>query len=169
MTPKELNNLDEEEIKKIIQEASDQKLDKYKYNSKGLKKAKAKVKKNPDHVLVEYLTQNYLVRWKACKIVAGNIIVVDNKVHILNPRLVWRDGKEVIYIVREIDRLPVSNIDYDKLIASKRITVNDAVIIKAIVGAIQKTGMPEQQKKMIIWIVIIGIGLLLGYVFFIKK
>lgn len=166
MKREELNNLSEDEIKRILEEAKDPKLEKFKYNSKGYKKAKAKLKSNPDHVLVEYLSQNYIIRWKACKIISGNIIVVDNKVHLLNPRLVWRDGKETVYIVREIDRLPVSNIDYDKLIRQNRITVNDAVVIKAILGAVQKPGMSDQAKKWIIWVVIGVVALIVAYLFF---
>lgn len=169
MNKNQVDNLNEEEIKKLIQEASDPKIERMKRNSKSFKRASAKVKKNADHILVEYLTQNYTIRWKACKIVAGNIIVVENKVHIVNPRLVWRDGKEVVYIVREIDRLPISNVDYDKLIKQNRITINDAVIIKAIVGAIQKQAISEQAKKWIIWVVVLVIAAFLGYIFFLKK
>jgi hypothetical protein len=166
MNKEEFKELNEEEIKKILEEAQDPKLEKFKYNSKGYKKAKAKVKKNPDHILVQYLRQNYTISWKACKIVSGNIVVVDNKVHLVNPRLVWRDGKETVYIIREIDRLPVSNIDYDKLIKNGRITVNDAVVIKAILGAVQKQGMTEQAKKYIVWIVVIVVALIVAYIFF---
>ena len=128
-----------------------------------------KSSKKADHVLVEYLTQKYTVRRMLVKVVAGNILVIDNKVHMINPRDVWRDGKSVWYKIREIDRLPISNRDYDKLIRQKRITVNDAVVIKAIVGAIQKKELTTVAKKWIIWIIIGAVAAFLVYVFFIAK
>ena len=128
-----------------------------------------KSSKKADHVLVEYLTQKYTVRRMLVKVVAGNILVIDNKVHMINPRDVWRDGKNVWYKIREIDRLPISNRDYDKLIRQKRITVNDAVVIKAIVGAIQKKELTTVAKKWIIWIIIGAVAAFLVYVFFIAK
>ena len=128
-----------------------------------------KSRKKPEHILVEYLTQKYTVRRLLCRIVGGNIIVVDNKVHMINPRDAWRDGKNMWYKIREIDRLPISNRDYDKLIRQKRITVNDAVVIKAIVGAIQKKETTAAAKKWIIWIILGAVALFLIYVFFIAK
>jgi hypothetical protein len=134
-----------------------------------MNKLEKKSNKKADHVLVEYLTQKYTVRRMLVKVVAGNILVIDNKVHMINPRDVWRDGKNVWYKIREIDRLPISNRDYDKLIKQKRITVNDSVVIKAIVGAIQKKEVTEVAKKWIIWIFIGAIAAFLVYVFFIAK
>lgn len=128
-----------------------------------------KSNKKADHVLVEYLTQKYTVRRMLVKVVAGNILVIDNKVHMINPRDVWRDGKNVWYKIREIDRLPISNRDYDKLIRQKRITVNDAVVIKAIVGAIQKKELTTVAKKWIIWLIIGAVAAFLIYIFFIAK
>ncbi len=126
-------------------------------------------KSNADKVLVEYLTQKQTVRRMLCKVVAGNIIVIDNKVHMLNPKDTWRDGKSIWYKIREIDRLPVSNRDYDKLIRQKRITVNDAVVIKAIVGAIQKKELGKEAKKWIIWIIVLAVAGFLAYIFFFAK
>jgi len=141
---------------------------KYKKPAK-MKRLEKSSDKKPDHVLIEYLTQRYTVRRMLVKIVAGNIVVIDNKVHILNPRDQYRDGKYMWYKMREIDRLPISNRDYDKLIKQGRITVNDAVVIKAIVGAIQKKEMSAQAKKWIVWLIILGVVGLIVYIFFFAK
>lgn len=145
-------NLDELE-KKI--ELTDKKVDEYKW--KKPRRATALEKKSDkkfDHVLVEYLTARYMVRRLLVKVVAGNLAVIDNKVHILNPRDVWRDGKYMWYKIREIDRLPISNRDYDKMIRQKRMTINDSVVIKAIVGAIEKKEPPKIATKWLLYIVI---------------
>jgi len=156
------NKLGEERIKKLIEESKDNKSLKYKYKDKGkIRRLEKKADKKPDHVLVMYFTQKYTIRHLLCKVLGGNIIVVDNKVHLINPRFVWRRGKSVWYCIREIDRLPISNVDYDKLIEQKRITVNDAPVIKAILGAVQKKEVSAEAKKWIIWIVI-GIVVVVG-------
>jgi hypothetical protein len=128
-----------------------------------------KAGKKADSVPVEYLTQKNTVRRLLCKVVSGDLIVVDNKVHRLNPRDLWRDGKTLWYKIREIDRLPISNRDYDKLINQKRITVNDSVVIKAILGAVQKKESPLANKKWIIWLIILGVVAVVGYMIFFAK
>lgn len=122
-----------------------------------VKKLEKNSMKKPDHVLVEYLTRNYTVRRMLCKLISGDLVIVDNKVHIINPRDSWRDGKFIWYKIREIDRLSISNRDYDKLLQQKRLTVNDAPIIKAILGAVQQQQKPLEKKKWLILIIIIAV------------
>jgi hypothetical protein len=111
--------------------------------------------KSPDHVLVQYLTVKQQILFKLCKIVSGNLIVIKNKVHVLNPNRTWRYGKHIWYIVREIDRKPVSNVDYNKVIARGDDTDADVPLIKAVLGAVQK--QQTMDKKNIWMIVIIAI------------
>lgn len=163
-------NLEEIEKKLEYKEIEDEKVRSWKWKKpRRMKSLEKKTLKKPEHILVEYLTQKYTVRRLLCKVVGGNIVVIDNKVHIINPRDVWRDGKSVWYKIREIDRLPISNRDYDKLIKQKRITVNDAVVIKAIVGAIQKKEVSAATRKWIIWLIIGAVAAVMIYIFFFAK
>jgi len=107
--------------------------------------------KKQDTVLVQYLTQKYQMQFKLCKIVQGNLIVVNNKVHILNPKYSWRYGKHLWYIVREIDRMPVSNKDYDAVKRRRDDTEADVPLIKAVLGAVQKPSIPGGKSA---WIII---------------
>jgi len=122
-----------------------------------------KIKRMPDYVVSQYLTQNKDVIWKLCKVVSGNIIVVNNKAHIINPKYLWRFGKYFWYIHREIDRMPVSNEDYDKVKFRKDDTEADVPLIKAVLGAIQKQSALKKPNIGIIIgvIVVIIIGLIL--------
>lgn len=121
---------------------------------KALKRLAKRADKNLDLVLVVYLTQKYQVLFKVCKVVSGNIIVVNNKAHVLNPKEIWRHKKMMWYIIREIDRRPVSNRDYDKVKKRKEDTEADAPLLKAVFGALQKKkGLDLQGKN--IWIIII--------------
>jgi len=130
------------------------------------KKSINKANKLPDSVVTQYLTQKRDIRFKVCKIVSGNIIVVNNKVHKINPKYLWRYGKNFWYIHREIDREPVSNEDYDLVRERKDDTDADVPLIKAVLGAIQK---PATGIKGNWWIaIIIGAVVIAGLIIFLK-
>ena len=116
--------------------------------------------KKPDKVLVFYLSQKYEVTLRLESIVSGNLVVINNKVHVLNPKRMWRYGKWPVYIIREIDRKPVSNLDYDKVKARRDDTEADVPLIKAVLGAVQKKETPEKRNMTIaiIIIVIVAVG-----------
>jgi len=122
-------------------------------------------KKRTDHVIIQYLTQKYTVRWLLQKVVGGNVVIIDNKVHELNPRNMFRDGKRTWYIIKEIDRKPVSNEDYDRVKARGDSTEADVPLIKAVLGAVQKKPMLENKNIIIVVGVIIIAGIVL-WVFF---
>jgi len=108
--------------------------------------------KLPDSIVTQYLTQKGEIRFKTQRIVSGNIIVVNNKAHKLNPKYLWKFGKKYWYIHREIDRRPVSNEDYEEVKNSHNDTDSDVVLIKAVLGAMQKP-KKEIKSKWIVWIV----------------
>ncbi len=118
--------------------------------------------------MVQYLTSDYDIKFKLCKIVSGNLVVVENKVHILNPRMVWRLGKNSFYILREIDRKPVSNEDYDDVRERGDDTDADVPLIKAVLGAVQKTGGFNAPSKNTIIIIAIIAAVVIGAVLFMK-
>ena len=119
--------------------------------------------KKDDYIVVQYLTQKYDIKFKLCKIISGNLIVVNNKVHKLNPKMMWKHGKYQWYIHREIDRRPVSNEDLNKVIKAGESTENDVVLIKAVLGAIQRNKQLEGKNIA----AIIGILVVVGIVLFV--
>ena len=129
------------------------------------KKSLRQIKKKPGYIVTQYLGQDGKQRFKVCPIVSGNIIVVNNKAHKINPKAIWRYGKQSWYIHREIDRRPVTNEDYEKVKASKNDTDSDNVLIKAVLGAIMKP-KKEVKKSIIIWIVIIAVAAIVGFIIF---
>jgi len=122
----------------IILKSKDKKTAKGNKTPKILKKLMKKKKKKPGYVVVQYLTVNYEVKFILSKIISGNLVVVANKVHKLNPDKIWRLGKDSCYILREIDRHPVSNDDYEQVRARGDDTDGDVPLIKAVLGAVQK-------------------------------
>lgn len=146
----------------ILEERLSRKKKEFKLPFKARRLAKLSMKK-PNQVLVQYLTQKYQIKFMLKTIVSGNLIVVANKVHVLNPKKVWRYGKHIWYIIREIDRIPVSNEDYDEVKGRKDDTEADVPLIKAAVGAVQKQQIIADKK---VWIIIAVIAAIVIIVFF---
>jgi hypothetical protein len=122
-------------------------------------------KKKPEYIVIQYLTLKYQIRFLLARVVGGDIIVVNNKVHKINPKAIYRYGKKMWYIIREIDRLPVSNIDYNKVKKRGDDTESDVPLIKAVLGAIKKPN-PLQSKNLWIIIAIAVIGFIVFFTFF---
>lgn len=122
-------------------------------------------KKLPTHIVTQYLGQDGNIKFRNTPIVSGNIIVINNKAHKLNPKDIWRFGKQSWYIHREISRNPVSNQDYEQVQKDGNDTDSDVVLIKAVLGAIMKP-KKEMKKNAIIWIIVIAVVALLGLIFF---
>ena len=121
-----------------------------KFKDRKFERLSKRSKKKPDFVLVQYLRNNRTVDFKLVKIVSGNIIVIDNKGHELNPKDTWIRGKHTWYIVREKDTQPVSIRDRPQGFS----TDDHPVLIKMILGAVSKKEVTQANKKMI--------GLLIG-------
>jgi len=123
--------------------------------------------KAKDKALVIYLTRNGIMEMpKLLPVVSGNLIYTHGRLFELHPKAIWRFGKYNVFIIREIDRLPVSNLDYDKLRKDERLTDNAEAIIKYIMAAKLVPAGPKF-NKVLLWIVgIIVVGLV---IFFIVK
>lgn len=145
----------EERVKELEQERdklSKDKKKKFKLLSV-LKKLSKKSLNKDDYVLVQYLNLKQQVDFKLCRIVSGDIVIIGNKAHELDPRDVWRHKKDLWYIIREIDRKPVSNRDFDKVYKRNDNTSEDVPLIKAILGAINKNKDKSANKNVVLWII----------------
>ncbi len=145
-----------------ITKSEDEKTKNFKFNDRKFKMLSKKSKKKPDYVLVQYLRNNRTIDFKLCRIISGNIIVIDNKGHELNPRHTWIRNKHIWYIIREKDTRPVS---VNNPITGSS-TDDHPVLIKMVLGAVQKKESVKDAKKIatiIIAVVILGI---IGWVIF---
>lgn len=119
----------------------------------------------PNTIVVLYLNkQGYMEPPIVTKIIDGDVIVIKQKVHFFDPKSMWlhQIGKNIhkIYIVREIDRLPVNNLDAEQIKASTRSTLNDETLFKYILS--QKSD--DKIPKKVPWgiIIIVGVVLIIG-------
>lgn len=164
-TVKETNDEDkmkylEEELDKILLEKSqDATTNKNKWKPRKLDSLHKKSIKKPEYILVQYLRNNHTMSFQLSKVISGNIIVIDNKGHELNPKLVWRHGKYFWYIVPEWDKEPIGPRYLEKIKKLQRSTENHPILVKMVLGAVQKKD--EQKNKAKIGWIIAGLGVLL--------
>lgn len=165
---KPLNKIQRLKKALIVAKSKDKKTLKKRKIPKRLKSLMKKMKKKSGYVVVEYLTANYEIKFMLCKIVSGNLVVVDNKVHKLNPDKIWRLGKDSCYILREIDRHPVSNDDYEQVRARGDDTDADVPLIKAVLGAVQKSKTSAETNKNTMIIVGIVVAVVIAAVLLLR-
>lgn len=156
----------EKKLEKIILEQSKDKLTKEnKFDIKKIDNLYKKQAKKPEYVLVQYLRNNHRMDFQLTKVVSGNIIVIDNKGHTLNPKLVWRHGKYFWYIVGEWDKEPIGPRYLEKIKELERSTDNHPILMKMVLGAIQKKE-DIKAKKNLGWIIgLAAAGLVLWMIF----
>ena len=141
-----------------------------------LNRMSKKASRKDDEVVAQYLTSKGEVKFKICKVIGGDAIVVNNKAHKIGPKDLWSFKKLRWCIVREIDRRPVSpsrckgksddsmvNMDdYEQVRKDGYDTDSDVTLIKAVLGAIKKADKPAIGNKWVIFVIggIVVIGIL---------
>lgn len=128
-------------------------------------------KKNKDKLLVLYLSaKGEIENPMLLPLYSGNLVIYKDKVHEFNPRALWnmQIGNKLykVIIIREIDRKPVSNLDWDKVKRRGDTTRNDEILLKML-----RLAMIEKVKKQVgtwIWY-ILGAVVLGGIVYFLVK
>jgi len=136
-----------------------------KFKMKGkAKRAMAKSLKKKDEILVFYMNlRRELEGPFLSKIYGGNFLVIKNHVYRFNPKRVLRWGnKYPVVIVRAWDRDFVGCDDYEEIMESgdEKSTINDPVLIKAVIAARLAEGK-ARKGNVIIW-VIVGIAIVVG-------
>lgn len=126
--------------------------------------------KERDKVVVFYLNiKGELEQPIIVPLYGGNMVIIRNKVYEVDPRAFWiaRIGFKTFkfLLIKEIDRRPVSNLDYSEIRKRGDATDSDEILIKAALRAqVQQTGKP-MNKTIIIIVVLILVGIL-GFLFF---
>ncbi len=151
------------ETQEFLQTAKGKKKFKFKYKSKAEMK---KSLKNMDLILVFFYTiTGEIIGPSLYPIYSGNMVIVRNKPYELDPRAVWRFGKYRCISIKEIDRRPISNLDWDEIKRRGDATDSDEFLIKAAMRAYAGSATPK--KPFNIWIlVIIGVIVVGGLIFF---
>jgi hypothetical protein len=121
--------------------------------------------KKRKQILVWYLNaKGEIEDPKLHPIYSSDMIIIDNKPHQVDPRAFWRWGKYQVLIIKEIDRRPVSNLDYDEIKSRGDSTTSDEFIIKAAMQAV--IGGPKKKPVNKTMIIIIGVIALIAIIYF---
>lgn len=134
------------------------------------KKRMAQGSKQREKVVVFYLTIRGDIEPMVLPLYGGNMVIVGNKVHEVDPRAFWitKIGFKTykILILKQIDRRPVSNLDYSEIKKRGDATDSDEILIKAtLLANAQKTASPPINKTLIVIGILIVLGIV-GYMFF---
>ena len=116
--------------------------------------------KQPQNILVFFLSRTGVFEPpRLLPILDGDMVIVKGRPYEVNPKAFWRFGKYNLLIIREIDRRPVSNLDYNKIKARGDATDSDAFLIKMAMRAVQlaKKPIPSKMIMIVIGIIIVGI------------
>jgi len=98
---------------------------------------------------------------------ASDMIIIRNKPHEVDPRAFWRFGKYQCLLIKEIDRRPVSNLDYEEIKKRGDSTDSDEFIIKAAMKAL--VGQPKKKPLNRTTMIIIGVIILVALIFFMTR
>lgn len=127
-----------------------------------------KSSKKREMVLVFYLNMKNELEWpRVYPIYGTNMVIIRSKPYFFDPRAVVTFGKHKCIIYREMDRKPVSNLDYDDVKKRGDSTESDELLIKAALKAVIQGGQKKEMNKTVIIIVVIII--IAAVVFFMAK
>ena len=112
-----------------------------------------------DKVLVLYLNvKGDIEKPRLLPIESGNMVIVKNRPYEVDPRAFWRLGKYKCLLIKEIDRRPVSNLDYVEIKRRGDATDSDEFLIKTAMRAVQLGAKkPIKVAAVILVLVIIGV------------
>ena len=155
-----LTKLVDEKENKEKRTTTKKKKKKWRFPTKWKMQAK-KSSKHRDAVLVFYLNvKGELEQPLVVPIYSGNMIIIRNKVYEVDPRAFWtiKIGFKTykLLIIKEIDRRPVSNLDWDDIRRRGDATDSDEFLIKAALKA-QITTTARQVSKGIIYFILAAV------------
>jgi len=122
--------------------------------------------KKGKEILVWYFNRKGIIEPpKLHPLYASDMVIIRNRPHEVDPRAFWRLGKYQCLCIKEIDRRPISNLDYDEIKARGDSTDSDEFIIKAamqaIVGAAKKKIAINKTVLIILGVIVVGVVIFL--------
>lgn len=122
-----------------------------------------------DKVLVFFLNiKGEIEPPKLIPLFSGNIIIWKNKAYDFDPRATWtlKVGRKMIkaVIVKEIDRRPVSNLDWDEVKKREDSTDSDEILIKMVTKVVIEKTKAKINRTAIFFIVLAIIAAIIAIV-----
>ena len=125
-----------------------------------------------DKILVEYYNiKGEIEPPTLVPLYSGNIIIHKNKAYEFDQRATWtrKVGKKMYkqVSIKEIDRRPISNLDWDEIKARGDATDSDEILVKMVTKAVIEKQKTKVNTGMIV-VVVICILIAIGFFMFMK-
>lgn len=125
--------------------------------------------KKGNQILVWYFNRKGTIEPpKLHPLYASDMIIIRNKPHEVDPRAFWRLGKYQCLCIKEIDRRPISNLDYHEIKARGDSTDSDEFIIKAAMQAVFG-GLKKKVAMNKTALIVLGVIAAIAIVFFMSR
>jgi hypothetical protein len=163
------NRLDElERENEMLRNAEQEKKSKQKGLPKKFERMgrKSMKKKENDKILFVYMRRNGIVDEPKLVKYDDNVIFYNWKAYDFDPRAVWQWGKYKFYFYKEVDRRPVSNLNYRVIKQRGDLTDGDEILIKATMKAVME-GVKKKMNKTAL--IILGVALVAIIIFFVVQ
>jgi len=123
-----------------------------------------------DKVLMIYLNiKGEIETPRLVPLFSGNVIIYKNKAYDFDPRAVWtlKLGKKIIktVLIKEIDRRPISNLDWDEIKKRGDATDSDEILVKMVTKAVIEKAKKPVNKGVVIFIIIAVIAAVIFFFF----
>jgi len=128
-----------------------------------LKQLMKKSKKVPNKLLILYYRINGNIDMMLVPLFGTNMIIINNKPYEVDPRAFFRFLKHRCMSFKEIDRRPISNLDYDEIRKRGDSVDSDEFLIKAAMRAMLVSGTKKPINKGAIVIGIIVLICVVGF------
>ena len=125
---------------------------------------KSKKKQGQNKLLFLYMRKNGKIEPPKLVVYTDDVVVYNYKAYHVDPRAVWDWGKYKVYFYKEMDRRPVSNLNYKLIQERGDLTDGDEILIKATMRAIQD-GSKKPFNKAALVVVGIIVLVFLAYLF----
>ena len=125
---------------------------------------KSNRKSSLSKLLFVYMRKNGKIEQPKLLKYSDDVVVYNYKAYYVDPRAVWDWGKYKVYFYKEMDRRPVSNLNYKLIKERGDLTDGDEILIKATMKAIQD-GFKKPMNKAVLIMVVIAVVVLVAYMF----
>jgi hypothetical protein len=120
--------------------------------------------KNYDKILFVYMRRNGKVDTPKLIPYKDNVVVYNWKAYDIDPRAVWEWGKWKWYFYKEMDRRPVSNLNYKVIKDRGDLTDGDEILIKATMRAVAEGIKKKAASWVLILVGVIIVGIIIALV-----
>jgi hypothetical protein len=136
----------------------------FKFPFKWKRELNKSTKKNAEDMIciIFFSAKGIIEGFKLLPLYSGSLIIYKNRAYEFDPRATWliqiKNRTYKCVAIREIDRRPISNLDWDEVKANGYATDSDEILIKMVTKAVIEKVKKQMSMGVVIAIVVAIIG-----------